>query len=163
MKHTITCTSCDYTSSRLEPYFELQLPILENSLIGCLSAFGNPERVSDWTCPRRGFVGYNNQSSSIESCPNILIIVFKRFKRVHGRTSKVVLEVHWDDILTLKDSQYRLISTISHHNSILSGHYTANILSNNQWFNCNDRVVSPLPLSRMNVSTDVYMMAFERF
>ena len=137
------------------------MPISHRSLAHCIAAFGNSEPVPDWRCPSCGVVGNNRQSSSIVSCPTVLILVLKRFNRVNGRTTKNNQTVFWDDVVSLNDSTYRLISSISHHNSILSGHYTANVLFGGKWFKCNDLAVSPT--NQVHNSSDVYLMAFERF
>ena len=161
VRHTIVCLSCNYYSSRSEPYFELQLPLSDRSLIGCITAFHQPDLVPDWSCPRCGVLGQNRQSSIISSYPSILLVILKRFNHADGRITKVRLPVRWDDVLLLGDSQFRIIASITHHNSVQSGHYTASVLSHGCWYDCNDSVVSPRR-SNENISSDVYLMAYEK-
>lgn len=47
-----------------------------------------------------------------------------------------------EDMVFISEQKYRLVAVVSHHgNSITSGHYTAHILRNSQWYFANDSTV----------------------
>ena len=160
VSHSISCLSCDYSSYTCEPYFELQLPLSASSLTGCISAFQQPARLQDWKCPTCQILGNNEESFQIVSYPPVLLVVLKRFAHSNGRTTKLNNQVQWDEVLHLGGSKYCLMATISHHNSINSGHYTANVKSSGRWFKCNDASVTAI--SPTNKSSEVYLLAFEK-
>ena len=158
--HSISCSICNLSSRKSEPSLELQHPLSSSSLLGCIGAFHKHSPVLDWTCPSCGVTRENIESFQLDSYPSILLVVLKRFESINSRTTKVMSPIHWDDVLSLRNSHYRLISTISHHGSINSGHYTANVHSRGQWYQCNDAVITPIHPS--NTSSDVYLLAFEK-
>ena len=67
-----------------------------------------------------------------------------------------------EDVEVISEEQYHLVAVISHHGSnITSGHYTACVLRNGQWYSVNDSQVSKISdLTAMN--QEAYILMYER-
>ncbi|UJR15329.1 hypothetical protein I4U23_002280 [Adineta vaga] len=83
-KTTTTCLQCQQSSSRLEPFICLSLPISSTNqctLQDCLAAVSQCEYLTDdskWFCPVCKYLCDAERRLEIEKFPKILIIQFKR-------------------------------------------------------------------------------------
>ena len=85
------------------------------------------------------------QTTVILTRPNILVILFQRFKQQKsGRISKNNKEINLVSELKIPGFSGNLIGYIEHLGSTPnSGHYISNVKINSSWFSCNDTVVKP--------------------
>ena len=80
------------------------------------------------------------ETTSIQLKPNILVILFRRFRTQRtGRSVKINTKISLPEELTIPGFSGRLIGFIDHLGpSVNSGHYISNIKIGNSWFQCND-------------------------
>lgn len=100
------------------------------------------------------------QTTNILTKPNILVILFQRFKQQRsGRISKLNTEINLVDDLKIPGFSGTLIGCIYHLGSTPnSGHYISSIKINNSWFSCNDNIIKPTtaPLNSESVYLAFY-------
>jgi len=84
--------------------------------------------------------------SSITRQPKYLIIHLKRFS-YHGNGAKINTFIEFpEDSMAIGSSRYRLISTSNHIEIGLGyGHYVAYLRKGNDWYCCNDSVITKVP------------------
>jgi len=78
---------------------------------------------------------------SVLDTPGVLLIQLERFQR-SGKKVTQTMTVPF--ILRFQGFDFSLVAVINHHGSVESGHYTACINGNNQWFSCNDHSVTSI-------------------
>ena len=81
----------------------------------------------------------------IHSRPNILVILFKRFKHLKtGRISKLNKQINLINEIKIPGFSGKLIAYIDHLGATpYSGHYVSNIKIKNSWFSCSDTSIKP--------------------
>ena len=90
----------------------------------------------------------------------MLLIHLKRFRST--RNSVIKITTSFDFPLTdlqFHGQLYNLAAVVNHLGSVSSGHYTASIFCNDQWFLCDDDKVSMID-SRSVVSSNAYLLAY---
>ncbi|EFJ07908.1 hypothetical protein SELMODRAFT_2225, partial [Selaginella moellendorffii] len=136
---TVTCCECGHSSSVLEPFLDVSLPIpfiTAKSLEGCLQAFTKLEVLSGenaWgcdNCTRRKAT----KRLVIRKAPPVLTVHLKRFAQdMRGRLSKLTGHVAFDELLNLSPflstsrdgGLYRLVGVVEHSGTMKGGHYVA--------------------------------------
>ena len=102
-------------------------------------------------------------SLKISELPKVLLIQLKRFTWNGSEVKKSKAFVDCPFLLEPFEgsSSYQLVATISHLNSVSSGHYIATVRNGSEWFLCNDRSVKKV--LRQNVlSQNTYLLFYER-
>ena len=93
--------------------------------------------------------------------PNVLLLNLKRFRSTGSTVVKITSRCEFPMTqLAFQGQLYNLPSVINHHGSVSSGHYTAFVCANNQWFWSDDEKVSPID-SLSVVTPDAYILAYK--
>lgn len=156
-------------SVSLEPCNHLDLDISQASVTSvrtALEAFFNPEAVND---------GQSTRRLKLEVLPNVLILNLKRFayNRGKGGTQKIKKSIKYEEKLTVDRSwvtegnpqaEYWMTALICHHGeSAHSGHYTAVVRYNTEWFLYDDttvRKVEPKEVAAQH--STAYLLVYQR-
>ena len=135
------------------PEIRVSLPIVDErirSIEDALDAYTSSEHVFGYR-PNEGADAQEAfRSLRFEHLPNVLLLHLMRFQYTGG-SGKIGRHIAFADTLKIRSSwlspgarahgsRYRLIGTLTHHGtSISSGHYTANVLhDNDKWFAFDD-------------------------
>ena len=169
LKISTHCSKCRVSRIEDEILFGVQVSVPEgNSPIkvkeGILQIFDECV-IDDWKCPSCLNVGVGSRSSTTVSFPGLLIVHIKRFSWRSGSLVKLSNNIDCPsiplDLSVLQNSlEYDLIATINHHGSVSSGHYSANVNIEGQWFVCDDRKTS-ITRREIVVSPDSYILFFQ--
>ena len=101
----------------------------------------------------------SEKSYSILSLPDILLFQLKRFD---NRQSKVCKLMKFPLVgLSFEGQTFQLSSVVYHHGSINSGHYSAALLENDQWFLANDDKVDAIDAHTV-VTPDSYLLIYSK-
>mmetsp|Transcript_127745 Transcript_127745/g.255147 ORF Transcript_127745/g.255147 Transcript_127745/m.255147 type:complete len:604 (-) Transcript_127745:88-1899(-) len=134
-------------SVSLEPFQHLDLDISQTNVTSvhqALEAFCNPEAVLEGQATRR---------LQFRELPKVLILTLKRFAYARGKggPQKIKKTIKYSERLSfdrnwladgLQAPEYWLTAMICHHgDSAVSGHYTAVVRYNREWFLYDDTVV----------------------
>ena len=154
--NSYTCLECGNNRKLDEHYNHFSIDIGSSSSVDVtksLSKFFNPTdnelRLTCETCKHESA----RHSLQCTKWPSVLILQLKRFRyNSNGEAEKVLCNVSIPHYLSLGDidstiesSKYRLSGMIEHKGQTsLSGHYTANIRLDNEWYRCNDSLVNAL-------------------
>ena len=161
------------------------------SLTHCLDAFLKDEimeKDNAWKCPNCKTPRKSLKRLSIARLPPVLLIQLKRFSYSGPFSDKIETLVTFplknlnltpytphnapqqqfygisnkeDPTLQHPPFNYELYGVTNHYGSLQSGHYTANVLSGNEWFNCADSRVGQLAEKDV-VSKYGYMLYYKR-
>ncbi|XP_016370287.1 ubl carboxyl-terminal hydrolase 18-like [Sinocyclocheilus rhinocerous] len=158
----VGCLNCKFIQRMPNSLFSLPLAICEreNSLESCINSFFQLQKLADSekvycdNCEKK-------QPSSYEvklvSLPPILCVHLKRFRNYDGFTKKLYDKVTFPETFStaifaagqsenadcLKAEHYSLYAVVVHMGSTMSGHYTAFISSNQDWYYADDSCVQP--------------------
>ena len=167
-----TCNTCLSDDTTMVTSDSILVP-LADSLESCISSFllKDAESQSETrfcnfcNCEREFFL-----ERYFSVLPDFLIINIDRNVTINKTTIKDDRRVCFPDNLTLYAScdnvisvrsQYVLKAVINHSGSTKSGHYTAHVKYSDNWFFCNDTLISKCKLSSSNLST-IAMLFFQR-
>lgn len=142
LKLTTTCKHCNYFTDRYEPFMIYSLYIKNlNSVKECLDNKFKNESINDWKCDKCKQVGAINKEILIK-IPKFIIIQLKRF----DKNNKINTFIKYDDILYIKNTNYKLIGLTIHEGGLHSGHYYAICynLIDKRWRLYNDSMVRKL-------------------
>ena len=168
------------------PKIEENNKLIVNSKIDfydCLKLFNSEELINDeFYCSKCRKKVSIYKKMDIYKEPYYLIIHFKRFKNIDTNNNymfkffnNIKNNVFIDFpirnldlteyILRNKDNnkkiKYNLIGIINHYGSAYYGHYTANCLNRNNWYNFNDEIVSRI--KEKNIVTDsAYVLFYQK-
>ena len=162
-RNSITCNSCYQSSSNEDVSSILRIPVA-NSIQAALDNILKCEELNgedSYFCN----VCNSFQPAALEhevvSCGLYLIVQIKRFLNLDGSTTKDTKSIDCSPVISLPVvdptdirllRQFKLIAVINHSGNLSSGHYTADISSNDSstWWICNDAAVieSSTPPSR---------------
>lgn len=182
LRSTLTCSSCGYSSTTFEPFWDLSLTIPMQdgrgsqtvvSLRHCLEAFVDEEKLAGDerpVCDRCKVRTVCTKSLSIVRLPQILVLHLKRFTGERYRT-KLNTEVEFPEkgldlsICCPKGMPccvYDLYAVINHTGTVYSGHYTASCKHpvSGAWRRFDDHRVSPTS-SMSLVSSGAYVLFYE--
>eukprot|EP00164_Ancoracysta_twista_P004450 GFYU01006003.1.p1 GENE.GFYU01006003.1~~GFYU01006003.1.p1 ORF type:complete len:715 (-),score=159.67 GFYU01006003.1:251-2395(-) len=168
------CVSCRTTFSNVENFMDLSLPVSasDTSLENCLEAYLADE-VLEGECShchsRKGFV----KKLSLSRLPPVLMLhlnrtqwcrhrghLIKRTQEIAFPTRSLDVGSHTAEWLNERDTVYDLCA-VAHHQGTdsTSGHYTADVVHQGQWFNVNDGVVKDS--QKIDPST-AYILVYSR-
>ena len=176
MISTLTCQSCDEISTVCESFWDLSVPLGDNTS-SCLKKFTNEELLDGDERPkcdkcnkRRAML----KQYKLWRLPKILVVQLKRFTgsgRIRSKDSRMVeLESEIDCKKLLHEESphktktiYRLYAVSNHMGGTGGGHYTASCkhFSSDNWRYFNDSSVSDISASRIQTS-DAYVLFYER-
>ena len=158
----------DWLSSRLIQRPSKTEPSEEASLESCFELFSESEQLSEddkWYCSHCKEHVRAWKKLEIYSLPEIAVIHLKRFK---GMRSKLGIPVDVPERINLKkytigtgDQHYRLFAVSHHHGSLYSGHYVADALHEDKWWNFNDSHVSEIS-SPLSDKSSPYLLFYAR-
>ena len=155
----ITCSNCSFSTQKDEQLFGLQL-VVERNLSASLASYFQDTDVL-WNCSECSQSTTCKKSFAVIELPNVLLLQLKRFRSTGNRVDKITSRFEFPlTNLVFQGQLYNLAAVIYHHGSVSSGHYTASICSNNQWFLCDDEKVSMLD-SRSVVTPDAYILTYK--
>ena len=84
----------------------------------------------------------------------------KRFRSTPNSVKKITSSFEFPLAnLQFHGQSYNLAAVVNHHGSVSSGHYTASICCDDQWFLCDDDKVSMID-TRSVVSFNAYLLAY---
>ncbi|GBB91435.1 hypothetical protein RclHR1_18730001 [Rhizophagus clarus] len=163
-RSVLTCPGSN-DSITLQPYQSLQLDIQPDDVKTIGDALKNltvSESVDDFYSPKIGLVKATKRLY-IETLPPILTLHLKRFIYDNvGGTQKLSKHIGYSTTLSIqpeivaqarrptKAIEYRLFGVVYHHGkSATGGHYTADILCQNDWLHIDDTAISPISLEEV--------------
>ena len=146
-------------SQKDEQLFGLQL-VVERNLLDSLESYFEDTDVL-WDCSQCSQSVVCKRSLAVIELPNVLLLHLKRFRSTGSRVVKITFRCEFPMTnLDFQGQLYNLTSVINHHGSVSSGHYTAFVCANNQWFLCDDEKVSPID-SLSVVTPDAYILTYK--
>jgi len=151
LKSTLKCTTCGWTSTTFDPFWDLSLPLPKafasrgsdggNSIHSCLALFTKEEILDGDERPKCGQCKQRRKctkSFTIQRFPRVLVLHLKRFSGGTGsfRGAKLSTLIDFPHALDLSDfasdskaltarPRYNLYAVSNHSGSTHSGHYTA--------------------------------------
>ena len=141
---TEICSSCNFNDIKSpDPFLNIYVKPSPNF---------NKNLVAEWnrkiqrkTCEHCHKNTQHLKTTVIHSRPNILVILFKRFKHLKtGRISKLNDQINLISELRIPGFSGKLIAYIEHLGATpYSGHYVSNIKIKNSWFSCSDTSIKP--------------------
>ncbi len=159
LENSEICNTCGHQSKKPDTFYNINVvPALDIS----------KDLTSEWKqiisqkiCNNCNNNTRHFRTTSIQMKPNILVILFNRFKTLQrGRISKLNTQINLSDELKIPGFTGQLIGCIDHFGSTpYSGHYVSNIKINNSWFLCNDETITPT--SSPNNSQSVYLAFYK--
>lgn len=137
---------CGAVHHNYEVQMNFMLPIVEESLQGCLDAYFKEEHVShEWTCDKCRKKGSNNiRTVRVWRHPKILILALKRFDDNMNKISKrveVPQRIDFKKHSIPACPSYVLRSVAFHQGSVMGGHYYAICNDGKDWFAIDDDTV----------------------
>ena len=154
------CLNCKHFTLLDDDVFGLSCELMDSLEKSLTSLFGR--HIDDWICP-----GCAERSKVAKTCsilvdPDVLIIQLKRFSWSGTRVTKLADTVHFPLIdLVLHGNVFNLSAVIYHTGSCNSGHYTASVLRNNQWFLVNDSTASCID-SLSVCNNNAYLLFYQK-
>ena len=150
------------------------------SLKDSLSLFFQNEELdekNEWYCPHCSKFVCPTKKTDIWSCPEFLILHFKRFITEGSSSRKNDQLVQYPLTINLKDyvvgplieddARYQLYAVILHTGNINAGHYRAicksPISNDNSWFLYNDSEVTPITQDQAISHPNAYLLFYERY
>ena len=102
-----------------------------------------------------------------DKSPDALCLQLMRFSNKGHKIKSLVeypelLKIEVEDMVSPSEQEYQLVAVVSHHgNSITSGHYTAHVLRNGQWYSTNDSTVAQSSKLAAR-SLEAYILMYEK-
>ena len=174
LKSSLRCLRCKHTSVTFEPFMFLSVPIpagRSSTLKDCLTEFTKEERLGGsekWTCPKCAVPMEAFKKLELWKTPPVLIIHLKRFYCQYETMGKLTKSISYpisslnlDQFIGRKSRipSYNLIAKINHMGSIAIGHYTAHVMVNGMWLECDDERCSIVQPSSLQ-SSDAYVLMY---
>ncbi|CAF0889429.1 unnamed protein product, partial [Didymodactylos carnosus] len=180
---TVTCTVCKKVSSHVENHTVLQLALGETlgNLRNLLAKFCQIEWLrgtNAYECDQCGKLQHSEMQTNLETFPEILVILFKRFRVDNQNTThKLNSPIHFDEILDLdkpyandefkveNDWTYSLYGILCHEGSDLSsGHYITYFKDQDDfWYKADDSIITKCNLKLdLNLQESVYMLFYKK-
>jgi ubiquitin C-terminal hydrolase len=139
--HTVVKDGTDEVlASTPEPFFLLDLPIPNGaaSLIDCLHAYVQPEKIDSWK-DDAGVEHCIQRRCAFATLPPILFISLKRFD---SYIRKDASNIDVPETLIIGSLNYKLVAVCVHNGGVNGGHYTA-CVKQEQWVCIDDDVIRP--------------------
>ena len=175
----VVCANCNFNSFTYEPFNMLTLEICDSNmnmfknLHECISNFLKTESV-EYTCERCKIKTLAQKTISIFSMPEKLIIHFKRFKFVNGRSAKInsIIDFPLDniffhevqDIHKKEKLPFELYGIVHHSGGTDGGHYIATTknLLNHKWYEFNDSSVNEVTNPNTMIDRSAYILFYQK-
>lgn len=145
MLNIIKCKKCNNILYNFEPFTNIQLDIINNTIPSIAQMFRNyltiEEKCDDWLCEKCNEKTRYLKMTKIWKLPEIIIFNIKRFSNISSKNREPIrinkcLSIKKNSVLTDKDTEYNYkISSLGlHYGNINSGHYCAisNIKEDNE-------------------------------
>ncbi|XP_003386358.1 PREDICTED: ubiquitin carboxyl-terminal hydrolase 8-like [Amphimedon queenslandica] len=184
-KSSLTCHKCSRTSSSVESFWNLSLPLPTKGLFSkyvsftlsdCFRLFAAEEKLIKENRPRCSKCGtLQNFSKKLEvqKFPESFILHLKRFSFQDGHLVKLTSAVKVPTTLSVKEIAadkesaksfyYELYGVIHHSGYLDGGHYQADCKHNGKWYNFNDDIVSKKSTAEITVpSSSPYLLFYEK-
>lgn len=164
---TITCNTCQTSSTTEQKYDILSLPITDD-INTCISLSLQTETLSgdnSWFCPLCMELKESTKESQITQCGNILILHLKRYKNNGlglakdsrtvscqiGQNQNLTVPISEQDEVSFSNT-YKLFASINHSGSLSTGgHYWSYICNDDSnWFMCNDSMIRKVHSAELN-------------
>lgn len=176
----IVCSTCNYISFLYEPFNMLTLEIADNqlnlykSLEQCIDNFLKTEEV-EYTCDKCKNKTTATKKLSIFNMPEKLIIHFKRFKFINGRTAKLnnlikfpIENVYFNEFQDIHNNgdkiPFELYGVIHHYGGTNGGHYVATTKNsiNFKWYEYNDSNVNIIKDINKVIDRSAYILFYQK-
>lgn len=177
----IQCSNCSFKSITYEPFNVLQLEICDSnmklfdSLEQCINNFLKVEDV-EYKCDRCSFTGNCKKKLTIFNIPEKLIIHFKRFKYISGRSVKLnnLVQFPKDNVYFHEISDvnkngvnklpYELYGVVHHMGGTDGGHYIATTRNplNGVWYKFDDSNVTEINDDSFIISRSSYILFYQK-
>ena len=155
---TLTCQNCKFSSQIDEQLLGIQLVVEGNFVDRLALQFQDTEVL--WDCSNCSQSSVSRKTFSVLELPDVLLIHLKRFRSTRNSVKKITTSFDFPlTDLQFHGQLYNLAAVVNHLGSVSSGHYTASIFCNDQWFLCDDDKVSMID-SRSVVSSNAYLLAY---
>jgi len=164
-------------SANVQPYNCLPLDIRKiTSIESALSLFLSREDLDDFTNAKTKYEVQASKQTTIERLPMILILQLKRFMYEQNVLKKLDKFVSFPERLTLgkrlltnprlvpDDHQrtFQLFALVSHHGpKPIRGHYTCDVLWDDQWFFIDDTKVIPVTVEEILNERTPYLLFYQ--
>lgn len=178
LESAVTCQSCGRSSLTRDRYMDLSLDIHDgdiSSLDDALYEYTKTEVLEADNavfCPKCDNKRSATKGLRLATAPSILVCHLKRFAfDKYGRTIRLHKRVGFGETLEIGDymsslnkSQpppYNLVGILVHQgHSCASGHYLAFVKKHDEWYKCNDAVVTKVDLSTV-LEQQAYILMYE--
>ena len=186
LRSQLTCDTCQNSSSRFEPFFELPLDLSrqeESSLEACLNAFVLPETLSDVHCSQCDIQRVALKRLSLHVLPSTLALHLKRFQSNHtapingtNHLEKNQIKVRFPltglNVKPFVSSPchcqgqcecflFDLKAVVQHTGQLAGGHYISFVRAQDQlWFKFDDHFVSRVSPEEV-ADAEAYMLFYE--
>ena len=151
-----TCLICQWNSVSIEEFTELSINTDGEIKKGILSSL-----KSDCTklCIKCHHDTKHKVVKTIWQQPFFTIIRINRFRQLNtGRIHKNTANILCNDNIVTPGFKGKLIAMINHKGTYInSGHYVSLVKSSNQWFECNDSIITSTNFTDICSSKDTYI------
>lgn len=157
LKQEITCKKCWNTStSRSLAFYDLNLALSDhNNFVDALSGHFDAEDV-DIFCNSCKTLERSTKTQKIIRPPRIFFIQMKRFGNGDKKDGR---KMNLPTVFQFENFNYDLMATINHIGTLNSGHYWAEVLHGENFYECNDEVVKKI--NRKCDSDSAYLLFFQ--
>lgn len=150
-------------SSQFESLFSTQ-----PQLTDAMRMYFQPNQIHDWKCEKCQKIGGSCWTTML-SLPRYLITTIKLFDvSYYGTTKRTEVvafpnEFEWNELFPSSSlsAHYKVVATINHEGLSSCGHYYANVQYEDQWYNCNDSLISPIASSSVH-DNNVYIILYRQ-
>lgn len=160
-KQTICCPNCENKSITYQPFIDMQLELVGDTLDDCLNKFTEKEILDNdnkWTCNKCKENVQAIKKMDIDVKPNYLIVSLKRFDK-HRKLNKFI-DVPLNNF-NVDGTKYKLYATINHFGGKNGGHYTSCIKRvNGNWYNANDSNYQQINNKKHIINKSNYILFF---
>ena len=154
------CLKCKYFLMEDDEVFGITCEI-NSKLESAISSFLKPNQC-ERLCPRCPQDAQMSKTVSILDDPDVLLIQLERFTSSGGRVRKLKDIVQFPLVdFVVHSIRYNLAAVVNHIGSLSSGHYTAHVLENSQWYLVDDHRSSPVD-SHAVCSVDAYLLFYKK-
>lgn len=162
----LVCTTCNGVSTRLDPFFDLQVPVGSRTLQHALDNYAAPVYASDVNCGACKSKTKCVKTIQPSSFGPIVVFQIKRFQFTQSGSSKTHQRVEFDENMSLGGKAYQAYAVVRHHgNHLAGGHYTCTVRSpDGKWRHLDNSSSDPkneiVPLDRALDPRNVYMVMY---
>jgi len=178
LESSITCKSCGKPSLTRDRYMDLSLDIADNHIVSIADALEQFTETETLTgdnkvfCTRCEAKCNATKGLRLATAPSILVLHLKRFAfNPYGGLTRLGKKVKFPQHLEIADYMsnlnqarppaYELVAVLVHQGQYCeAGHYVAFVKSEGEWFCCNDKEVTPVPVEKV-MRQQAYILMYE--